>query len=247
MTGLQVVNLEWVRIPGGRFIKGLSIDTMEKFSMGWIKGIHTPEVIELPTFYISRYPITCGQFAEFTARGAPPHRKHIYDRLHDYHNNPLLVNHPVYVKLQAAEEFCEWINARLPTTLEWEKAARGTDGRLFPWGNEWDADRGNFGRRGRRGAVEGAMTSPVNAYPEGVSPYGVWDLMGNAYEWTSTAFDEESYIIRGSDTKAPDRPGYHLVVHMGWGGRGHLEGPAAVTFRPALDEVQFANWKGFPP
>jgi formylglycine-generating enzyme required for sulfatase activity len=130
-------------------------------------------VVDLKTFFISRYPITAKQY---------------YDRiratrtLSDYEQRASnLGGHPALLTLDSAQEFCEGLGVRLPTSDEWEKAARGTDGRLYPWGNTWDANRGNFTRKESLKRW-GAKTAPVTAYPSGQSPYGVMDMAGNAYE-----------------------------------------------------------------
>lgn len=81
---------------------------------------------------------------------------------------------PVYAFYSEAQHYCQWVGKRLPTEAEWEKAARGADGRLFPWGDEWQADRV---------ALE---ISPVGSHPKDVSPYGVLDMAGNIGEWTQS-------------------------------------------------------------
>jgi formylglycine-generating enzyme required for sulfatase activity len=83
----------------------------------------------------------------------------------------------VWVNWDDAAAFCKWGGYRLPTEEEWEKAARGEDGRTYPWGEDWV--NGKYCNSEEAGIGD---TTPVDAFPEGVSPYGVWDIVGNVFE-----------------------------------------------------------------
>ncbi len=162
------------------------------FLMGHLSGVDIPvyetpqHPVNLPPFQMGKYPVTIAQYAEFvrrTGRPAPPRagwfgEKPPRDRL----------NHPVVaVSWFDALAYCRWLTAqtgrvyRLPTEAEWEKAARGPDGRPFPWGPTWKA------ARCRHAA---AQTAPVNARPAGQSPYGCYDMLGNVWEWVSTLWGD---------------------------------------------------------
>jgi formylglycine-generating enzyme required for sulfatase activity len=101
-------------------------------------------------------------------------------------------DHPVVcVTFAQAEAYCAWAGGRVPTEVEWERAARGDDRRLFPWGDDWRPDALNWGDDGK---VDGALlTAPVGSYPGGASPFGALDMVGNVWEWARG----DSPVIRG--------------------------------------------------
>jgi formylglycine-generating enzyme required for sulfatase activity len=145
-----------------------------------------PHKVYLDAFYISRCPVTNAEYKKFvdaTGRDVPFAKEdwakpYNWDKkTRNYPNDK--ANHPVVlVSWYDAVEYCIWAGVRLPTEAEWEKAARGTDGRTYPWGNGWDQNLCN----NRTSPYED--TVPVGSYPRGASPYGVMDMAGNAWEWT---------------------------------------------------------------
>jgi len=151
--------------------------------------------VELPDFYLDRLPVTNAQFAAFLNSAGTVNAKG--ERLYDIDDPDARIHarggkwvaekgfedHPVVeVSWAGARDYCAWLKKRLPTEAEWEKAARGADGRKYPWGNEPpNRSRAQFGAGWNR-------TAPVGSFPQGASPYGVLDMAGNAWEWVSSAY-----------------------------------------------------------
>lgn len=139
----------------------------------------TREVV-LPPYAIDLTPVTNARFAEFL-RGSgyrPVHSENFLRHWPDGKIPAGLEEHPViHVDLADARAYARWAGKRLPTEEEWQFAAQGTAGRRYPWGNEWDAGRCNG---------DGAGTTPVKQFPAGRSPFGLYDLCGNTWEWTES-------------------------------------------------------------
>lgn len=153
-------------IEGGEFILGSDSGNEDE----------TPQQEAfIGSFNIDVYPVTNAEYKEFVdATGHELPRKWEEGTFPEG-----MGDHPVvWVNWYDAQAYAEWAGKRLPTELEWEKAARGSDGRTYPWGDTFDAAQCNS----RESAVKG--TSPVGSYPEGVSPSGAFDMAGNVWEWT---------------------------------------------------------------
>lgn len=134
------------------------------------------EKVELPAFYIDKYPVTNKKFRQFK----PTHE---YPRAHEMHP-------AVNVTWEEAAAYAEYVGMRLPTESEWEKASRGVDGREYPWGDEFDPHKCNTREFGGRGRDKKTGTTPVDAIADGASPYGCYDMVGNTWEWTASWYDE---------------------------------------------------------
>jgi formylglycine-generating enzyme required for sulfatase activity len=169
---------EMVLIPAGEFTMG---------SNDLDKGKQTPAYPEhkvtLPAFYVDKYEVTNKQFLDFaiansfTGDGAKEGKDWRQFITIDNAYNPVL-----YITWNDATAYCKAKGKRLPTEAEWEKAARGTDGRRYPWGNEWKENIANTYEIGLRNAAK------VGTYQD-ISPYGVVDMLGNVQEWTATPFE----------------------------------------------------------
>lgn len=158
-------------VPAGEFLMGSASDEADE---------RPPRRLALPGFYIDRFEVTHELYAKFLA--ATGHEAPV-----DWPQGKMpekLARFPVVnVTFADAQAYAKWAGKRLPTEMEWEKAARGTDGRIYPWGNS------AAGKKVGAGADAGEKIHPVGSFADDVSPYGVRDMAGNVWEWTSSWYD----------------------------------------------------------
>ncbi|MBL0348217.1 formylglycine-generating enzyme family protein [Candidatus Villigracilis affinis] len=156
------------------------------FIMGSGDNSHT---ISLDAFYMDKYEVTNALYESCVLAGVcvPPHYPRS-DFRSSYYGNSQYDNFPViYVDWYMAQTYCGiWRGARLPTEAEWEKAARGTDARTYPWGEGISCDRANYDGDPDYDVFCTGETSEVGHYESGQSPYGLYDMAGNVFEWTSS-------------------------------------------------------------
>jgi formylglycine-generating enzyme required for sulfatase activity len=178
-----------VRVPAGTFIMGSEEGDADE------KPAH---LVGLAAYYVDQYEVTVGQYRACVEAGACP--EPVSASLCNW-GGAVADDHPINcIRWAEAEAYCRWAGLRLPTEAEWEKAARGIDGRTYPWGEDYDRDRANY-------ADHGIMqrTRPVGSYPEGRSPYGALDMAGNVYEWVADWYEPNYYAA--SPPQDPPGPG----------------------------------------
>jgi len=215
---LRLPDIDWIEIPGGKFKYGAE-DQID----------NPPGELELPTFHMSRYPVTYAQFQCFAdgpdynderwwadmpdeeeAYGLTYRTRELSQQRFHYGNHPR-ENVPWYQAVAFTRWLSDKLNAdiRLPTEQQYERAARGTDGREYPWGDGYREGYSNINEtRGDAGSFYLGQTSSVGTYPQGASPNGVLDLSGNVFTWCLNKYD-------GPDEMAIDDSGAHRALRGG--------------------------------
>jgi len=214
-----------VWVPAGAFIRGETLG--ERLRLGyasrgwrgllfavrraWEPGNNTPaRRIALDGYWIYRDEVTVAQYracCTATGRAMPPMPRW------GWHEEHPIVN----VTWADAAAYAAWAGAALPTEAQWEKAARGADGRIYPWGNRWDREKCN-GYADSNPAGGGSLhtrTAPVGSYPAGDSPYGARDMAGNVWEWCADRYDATSYATAPARNPRGPATGAYRVLRGG--------------------------------
>lgn len=180
INGIEVIMPPLCEVPVGPFIMGAEAKPP------FYRHSEAPEhIVTLDAFMIATYPLTVAEYACMIRAGAAKKAE-----VFEWERQATHLDYPVTdISWHNAVKYALWLADatrlpwRLPTEAEWEKAARGDDGRRFPWGDQWDATKMNCRRQAQ----------PIGTYPQGASPYGMLDAMGNVKEWVSSAFNGYPY------------------------------------------------------
>ena len=185
-----------VYVPVGEFSMGANAGQGFELCQNWYSDCQRNwyedeapvHIVSLDSFWIDRTEVTNEMYAKCVTEGVcnPPDSVSSNART-SYFGNPEFDDYPVVkVSWYDANIYCRWVDARLPTEAEWEKAARGNDGRFYPWGMGESSMMANYG-------IELGNTSAVGSFQQGASPYGVMDMAGNVWEWVADWYDASYY------------------------------------------------------
>jgi len=216
-------------IPAGEFTMGRN---------GSFANQYPTHTVTLDAYWMDQTEVTNAMYAKCVEAGmCNPPKRNVSSTRNSYYGNSEYDDYPViYVDWNMAKTYCEWAGARLPTEAEWEKAARGTDGRTFPWGEDLDCNKANYSD-----CV--GDTSMVGSYDYGKSPYGLFDMAGNVWEWVADWYDSNYYSISPSLNPQGPTSG---TVHVLRGGSWYFDGwDATSAHRLNIDPFSIINFDGF--
>ena len=187
--------MEMVSVPAGEFQMGSDAGQIDE------KPAHT---VSLGAYWIDKTEVTNAEYVQCVADGKCKPSYYANDRKLNAENQPV-----VGVDWNMANAYCEWAGRRLPSEAEWEKAARGTDGRTYPWGNQ-EPDNSLLNYNENEG-----KTTQVGKYPQGASPYGALDMAGNVWEWVNDWYGDYPSGIQNNPT-GPSTGQYRMLRGGSW-------------------------------
>ncbi len=195
---------DMVLIPAGGFVRGYDGGGFDEKPQSRIM---------LDAYWIDRHEVMYGAYMAFVVETG--HRKPISRYVKNFEKLSSPTQPAVYVSWEEADEYCRRRGGRLPTEAEWEKAARGPNGLLWPWGNR---DKLGAANTGNPDPFE--FPSPVASFPEDRSPYGLVDVAGNVMEWVSDWYQEDAYRDNSSNPKGPTDGSFKVIRGASWGTLG---------------------------
>jgi formylglycine-generating enzyme required for sulfatase activity len=213
-----------VRIPAGQFRMGTSAQQQSDLAAEFelqpgLLGLESPDVtLSLSEFYIDQTPVTSAEYKKFLEANPDQPVPFLADAIAQSYNwDKTMRTFPagrdqfpvVLVNWGQASAYCKWAGGRLPSEAEWEKAARGSDGRTWPWGNTWATGMANTAESNLKDE------SPVGQFPKGASPYGALDMVGNVWQWTSSS--DKPYPYNANDGREDSQaPGLRITRGGSW-------------------------------
>lgn len=219
---------ELVLIPAGEFTMGSD----ERPYMG------PPHKVRIKSFYLGRYEVTNAQYKRFCDETK---RKYPQNPVWDTNYFLAKSDYPVInVSWRDADAYARWAGGRLPTEAEWERAARAGTATYYYWGDDPELDRNHANFLGVDKLDRWERTSPVGSFPP--NPYGLYDIIGNVWEWTADWYSED-YFRKSplDDPKGPGKGGQRVIKGEGWGGGGH--GPAGRDWKEPSAKSDFWGFR----
>jgi formylglycine-generating enzyme required for sulfatase activity len=223
-ASIQHQNWSMALVPAGEFTMGSATGDADE------QPVHK---VYLDAFFIDIHQLSVAQYARFlenTRHDVPPEWSLM--------NRPQNQNRPIAnVDWADAAAYCKWAGKRLATEAEWEKAARGTDGRTYPWGNE--PPTGLHANSGKDVWNNHAVLTTVGSFEAGKSPYGVYDMAGNVWEWVGDWYDQNYYKASPQQNPAGPPMGLYKVI------RGGSWGSSRSNLRSSDRETHLTSFRGF--
>src|SRR5271157_6454538 len=244
----SIDGMKLLYVPAGNFLMGSS--DADSLAQPDEKPQHT---VYLDAFWIDQTVVSNAMYMRCVqAAGCKPHLDMApVMGMYPYYNSPRFANYPMIdVTWDEATAYCTWAGRRLPTEAEWEKASRGTDGRIYPWGNTFNGNFLNFcdvncprpwaNKEYNDGYAD---TAPVGSYPKGASPYGVLDMAGNVYEWVADWYSENYYSASLVTNPTGPSSGQGKIMKGGaWSDAASTNATSQVNFSPS-SSFDFAGFR----